>query len=509
MTPELELAGKLARLAKLQAGLAPFAPAADAVTFARLRMRVSDTRTGLRIPLAPDPWQARVLNSKARRLLLCCSRQSGKSTTAAALAVYHAIHRQNALVLLVSPSDRQSKELFRKVMGFLRGMRNPPELLEDNKSSATLANGSRIVSLPCSEETIRGFSGATLLIEDEAGDVPDDLYHAVRPMLIASGGQFVLMGTPKGRRGHFFEAWEHGGEGWARVRVTAHDCPRITAEDLAEERRALGPLIYAQEYECEFLNAAAGLVYDGWTPDLCRIDALPVDPSKGRPWTYALGLDFGIVDHNGVSVLATRRYDRCVYVVTAYRLEGGIEEVGREIARLSLSYAFEQVIGDVGGMGKAFQYDLGGRFRVHVQAAEKHNKVGHVAMLNAAMRQGQLKIVGPQCADLIHEYETLPWAVNKGRSDKRQKEADGFDNHAADATLYAWRGRSAYLEGPEPPKHGHGTAAKFAEDEDAELERAVQDAKRKAWERPATTGGSWKGKHPLTSGLLAAKNARR
>src|SRR5947199_3979179 len=64
--------------------------------------------------LEPDPWQAEVLRSTAARLLLLCTRQAGKSTTAAALALLTGLVEAPALVLLLSPTQRQSGELFRK-----------------------------------------------------------------------------------------------------------------------------------------------------------------------------------------------------------------------------------------------------------------------------------------------------------------------------------------------------------------------------------------------------------
>jgi hypothetical protein len=58
----------------------------------------------------------------------------------------------------------------------------------------TLSNGARIIALPGKEETIRGFSGVTLLVIDEAARVLDDLYQACRPMLAVSGGRIILDG---------------------------------------------------------------------------------------------------------------------------------------------------------------------------------------------------------------------------------------------------------------------------------------------------------------------------
>src|SRR5689334_18399362 len=100
-----------------------------------------------RLKFAPDPWQARLLRSRAPWILLNCCRQSGKSTTTAALALHTAIY-DPGLILLVSPSLRQSKELFAKVTGFLKDLEPAEVLEEDNKSCCTLANGAGRLAQP-------------------------------------------------------------------------------------------------------------------------------------------------------------------------------------------------------------------------------------------------------------------------------------------------------------------------------------------------------------------------
>jgi phage FluMu gp28-like protein len=89
-----------------------------------------------------------------------------------------------------------------------------------------LANGSRIVCLPGKEQTIRGFSGVNLLVVDEAARVSEDLYQAIRPMLAVSGGRIILLSTPYGEQGFFYETWRNR-ENWHRAKVTAPECPRI------------------------------------------------------------------------------------------------------------------------------------------------------------------------------------------------------------------------------------------------------------------------------------------
>ena len=207
-----------------------------------------------RLEFYPDPWQERVLRSAKRQVLLNCTRQAGKSTTTAVIAAHTAIYRPDSLILLVSKAQRQSAELFAKVSGFLSRMDAPPALDKDNSLSCKLANGSRIISLPGDGDTIRGFSAATLVIEDEAAFVNDSLYQAVRPMLAVSGGRLILMSTPHGKQGHFWHAWENGGDAWHRESITAYQVPRIPADYLVQERREIGDWWFAQEYECQFVD---------------------------------------------------------------------------------------------------------------------------------------------------------------------------------------------------------------------------------------------------------------
>lgn len=181
------------------------------------------------------------------------SRQCGKSTIAAVLALHRSLYYPDYLGLLVSPSLRQSSELFKKVTTLLNKLPTKPGLVEENRLSLQLCNGSRIVSLPGSEGTVRGYSNVNLIIEDEAARVSDELYRALRPMLAVSGGSIILMSTPFGKRGHFFHEWEEGDD-WERVRISADQCPRIATEFLDAEKRSLGEWWFRQEYECTFVE---------------------------------------------------------------------------------------------------------------------------------------------------------------------------------------------------------------------------------------------------------------
>jgi len=216
-------------------------------------------RLSQRVGIAPDSWQADLLRSEAQQILLNCPRQVGKSTTTATLAAHTAIYCPGEPILLLSPTLRQSGLLFARVKWVLRRLGSDfAEPETDNALSVRLSNGSQVYSLPGNPTTVRGFSGARLVIVDEAAFIDDALMTAISPMLAVSGGRLILLSTPFGKRGFFYREWTEGNDAWQRYTVRAEQCPRIPAAFLAEERRKLGPF-FAQEHECQFLDTTNAL----------------------------------------------------------------------------------------------------------------------------------------------------------------------------------------------------------------------------------------------------------
>ena len=206
----------------------------------------------------PDAWQLSLLQSQHPRILMNCARQSGKSVTAATIAIHVALWTPGSLTLILSPSLRQSSELAKKVWSCYRRLGRPIAPVSKTTLSLELLNESRIVCLPSQEQTVRGFSGVKLLIIDEAARVLDELYYSVRPMLATSAGRLIALSTPWGKRGWWFNAWQYGEE-WERVHITADQCPRISARFLAEEERNLGSDWFLQEYYGVFSDVSGAV----------------------------------------------------------------------------------------------------------------------------------------------------------------------------------------------------------------------------------------------------------
>ena len=218
----------------------------------------------------PDPWQASLLRSRSKKIILNCSRQSGKSTVCAALGLHESIYRRPSFGLVIAPTQDQSSELMLKFDEFRGAVELPSDYLStDTKLAVRFANGNRFIARPGSEKSARSFSAVTLLLEDEAARVADALYNSVRPMLAVSNGRHVLMSTPFGKQNHFFKIWDEQRDLWEWYEIPAEQCPRITKEFLEEEQRT-NPW-FEQEYHCVFMDSEGSI----FSSDLFRSLANP------------------------------------------------------------------------------------------------------------------------------------------------------------------------------------------------------------------------------------------
>lgn len=200
-----------------------------------------------------DDWQRQALRSARPRELWCCSRQAGKSTVAAGLAIWTAVYCPGSLVLVVSPSLRQSQETFRKCLELYRATDRRVDSETETLLRLELTSGSRVISLPGSETTTRGFSAPRLILLDEAARIDDDLMSSLTPMqAVVPDARLIALSSPAGRRGFFWQAWSSNGDAWHRVEVKATDIPRISPSFLELERRTMPASTYRQEYLCSF-----------------------------------------------------------------------------------------------------------------------------------------------------------------------------------------------------------------------------------------------------------------
>jgi len=194
------------------------------------RLKIARIELARRVGFEPRGWQVAALQSEAKRVLYNCTRQGGKSSVTAILALHNMLYNPGSATLVVSEAERQSKNMLKKIRAFYSALRRP------GTSGAS-----------------RSFSGVSLLIIDEAARVMEEAINAATPtQSTVPGARLVALSSPNGKRGMFYDWWVNGGDEWERHTATWNECPWISPEFIEHERARMPEAVFAQEYMCEF-----------------------------------------------------------------------------------------------------------------------------------------------------------------------------------------------------------------------------------------------------------------
>lgn len=217
-----------------------------------------------KVRFEPDPWEAwqqEFFQSEADQEALSCHRGAGKTAAVSVKALYRMITRKNYEVLALSRNDEAAMQLtgyVRKRYGMLD---HPPLPVKETDHKLVLENGSSITSIPCGDNSPRSYH-VNMMVEDEAAFVPLAVYMAARPTVRAKRGSYLILSTPKGKVGHFYDIVVNQ-PGWKKYLIDWTKTTRYTADDKAKierERQEMGEEWFQQEYECQFLQTSGQLI---------------------------------------------------------------------------------------------------------------------------------------------------------------------------------------------------------------------------------------------------------
>jgi hypothetical protein len=198
--------------------------------------------------LTPMPWQEQFLRApRGASILALTARQVGKTTTAAWAVAHTMRFTLGSLSVIACPAQRQSGEAVRRVRDALE--RAGAKLLRDSAYGLELENGSRVLALPGSDDSIRGLTVDAWIVADEAARLNEALIAALRPMRARyPQARLAMLSTAWSRTDPFWQAWSGDEQSWMRLKATADEINTFTPEFLEQERRQLGEDAFMREY---------------------------------------------------------------------------------------------------------------------------------------------------------------------------------------------------------------------------------------------------------------------
>ena len=331
-------------------------------------------------------------------------------------------------------------------------------------------------------------------IVDEAGSFPDRVIRPliqdiIRPALTDYDGALILTGSPPPlRRGFFYECWKGKlAEGREQHHWTVRENERfpaflagqsvddILAGILKEFGWTADHPTFRREYLGEDVEDREALLFEFGAGN--TYTELP----KGEGWRYVLAWDLGWDDNMAVAVLGWPKHSRVVYLVDEWSTNHvDITDAASEVKRLVTQYRPQSMVIDQGALGKLVAEEVRRRHQLPVKPAAKEQKGAHIALLNTALRKGEIfakadSVFADECALVRKDPEAL---ANGGRLQELPASKGGFHGNMTDAVLYGWRECRAYMEelAPErPPEWREPTEL---------MKRALAEQKRGAGKDP-------------------------
>lgn len=387
----------------------------------------------------PFPYQVEFLLDSSDRIIFVAGRQVGKSTMTALKGLYECLKNPNYLVLVLAPTMRQARIVFDKMREILISTVWSSEVLNITRSWIEFKNRSKIICLPSgfTGETIRGYT-ANVVIVDEAAYVPDEVFVAVVPALSVTKGKLILLGTPAGKRGYFWEAWNSGE--WSKHYAKTEDNPLVPKSFIEEQKASMTDLHFRQEFLGEFVEEVGAFI--PYSLIMKAVDNnLEFEEKPEEGVEYVLGVD-----------LARHGADESAYVILKYDRKSKFwKMVWREtVARKPLTDAIGRIVDlhrrwrfrkigiDATGLG-AGVYDvlrekIGGGVLVELNMSSQNLREDVYNRMKLMLENGEVRI--PLDRRLIQQITTYGYEFKETGRMKIVKQENVRDD-LADAFTYA------------------------------------------------------------------------
>ena len=454
----------------------------DPVYFVENYIKIVHVDRGL-IPFEMYPFQENIVRTiHSNRFTICkLPRQSGKSTTMISYLLHHVLFNQDKKVAILANKLTTARELLQRLK---KSYENLPKWLQQgivewNKLSIHLENGSKVIASSTSSSAVRGDTYSIILLDEFAfvpNNIAEDFFNSVYPT-ISSGKstKVVVVSTPKGMN-MFYKMWKNAEKdknSYVPIEVHWNEIPGRDQKFKEETIRNTSERQWMQEFECTFLGSEdtlissaklATMVFDD--PIKSSMEGLDIfeEPKKDRIYIMCIdtcraqGADyhaFTVVDvtempyrvvakfrNNEMPVLV---YPTIIQKIGNYYNEAHIlveiNDVGSEVADIlyqEMEYENVLLVSNRGKKGQKVDGGFGesGKVQYGVRTSYQIKKLG-CSILKEMIEQDKLLIPD---LDIISEFSTF---ISKGVS---YEASEGYHDDLVDTlVLFSWLTTQTYF----------------------------------------------------------------
>jgi hypothetical protein len=260
----------------------------DPVYFAKNYIKIVSLDHGL-IPFELYPFQEKLISRFHQHRFNICKmpRQTGKSTTCVSYLLHYALFNDNVNIAILANKASTARDLLQRLQ---LAYENLPKwmqqgVLQWNRGSLELENGSKVLAASTSASAVRGGSYNIIFLDEFAfipNHIADDFFASVYPTI--SSGQstkVIIVSTPRGMN-HFYRMWHDSERSkneyiptevhWSEVPGRDENWKAQTIANTSEQQ-------FKVEFECEFLGSVNTLINPAKLRNLVYED--PLKRNKG------------------------------------------------------------------------------------------------------------------------------------------------------------------------------------------------------------------------------------
>ena len=365
----------------------------DPVYFIQTYIKIVSLDRGL-IPFAMYDFQAEMVEKfhDNRFNIAKLPRQTGKSTIVTSYLLWYVLFKANVNVAILANKAATSREMLQRLQ---LSYENLPKWLQQgilqwNRGSLELENGSKIMAASTSSSAVRGMSFNVIFLDEFAfvpNHIADQFFSSVYPT-ISSGKstKVIIISTPHGMN-MFYKLWhdaERGKNEYIPTEVHWSEVPGRDADWKAQTIANTSEQQFKVEFECEFLGS---------------VDTL-ISPSKLRTMPY----EDPIQQNRGLSVYKQVEKDHN-YIVTVDVARGVSQDYSAFCVMDTTTVPYEMVAKYRNNDIKPIIFP-----NIIVDVAKNYNNAYVLCEVND---------IGGQVADIIQfdlEYENLLQVAMRGRA---------------------------------------------------------------------------------------------
>lgn len=241
----------------------------DPVYFANSYLKIVSLDYGL-VPFSLYPFQERLINNFHKHRFNICKmpRQTGKSSTAVSYLLHYALFNDSANIAILANKASTARDLLGRLQ---LAYENLPKwmqqgVLQWNRGSLELENGSKIMAASTSASAVRGGSYNIIFLDEFAfipNHIADDFFASVYPT-ISSGKttKVIIVSTPRGMN-HFYRMWHDAERSKNEYVPTEVHWSEVPGRDEVWKAQTIANTSLEQfrvEFETEFLGSVGTLV---------------------------------------------------------------------------------------------------------------------------------------------------------------------------------------------------------------------------------------------------------